>query len=115
MGVLLVQFQGVLSPPGGEVLSLVMKIIRGVLQVEYDDGLLDKLFANMIAEEIFAQVNDESQDFILLNEIIDHQWDSDVVLDQIYRFDVKSNGTQISKRTTKGWKHKVCWKVGGED
>ena len=83
--------------------------------VEYEDGSLDELSANIIAEAIYAQVDDEGRDYVLLDAIVDHKRDSDVALDESNGFEVKSNGNRIPKRTTMGWKLKARWKDGGEN
>ena len=42
-------------------------------EVEFADGTRDKYFANTIAENIYAQVDDEGHHHLLLKEIIDHK------------------------------------------
>ena len=64
---------------------------------------------------IYAQVDDEGRDYVLLDAIVDHKRDSDVALDESNGFEVKSNGNRIPKRTTMGWKLKARWKDGGEN
>ena len=46
-----------------------------IYEVEYSDGHKTSLSANFIAENMFAQVDDEGNRFQLLSEITDHRTD----------------------------------------
>jgi hypothetical protein len=46
-----------------------------VVVVQCDDGCVEEFAANEIAEHIFAQVDGEGNQFVLLNGIIDHKND----------------------------------------
>jgi hypothetical protein len=46
-----------------------------IYEVEYSDGQNASLSANIIAENMFAQVDDEGNRFQLLSEITDHRTD----------------------------------------
>ena len=83
--------------------------------VDYEDGSSDELASNVIAEAIFAKVNDEGREYLLLDSIIDHKRDDSVVLNESNGFDIKPNGTKVSKKTTKGWKFLLCWKDNSEN
>ena len=80
--------------------------------VEYYDGSTDVLSANVIAEAIFSQVDDEGRDFLMLDEIVDHERDEKEALDDSNCWEVKKNGDKVLKRTTKGWRFRVRWKDG---
>ena len=80
--------------------------------VEYDDGSTDVLSANVIAEAIYSQVDDEGRDFLLLDEIVAHEKDANEALDDSNCWDVKNNGDKVYKRTTQGWRCHVRWKDG---
>jgi hypothetical protein len=51
-----------------------------VYKVEFQDGTIQEYAANLIAEAIFAQVDDEGRQFQLIDSIIDHQTDATAVL-----------------------------------
>ena len=44
--------------------------------IEFKDGSVDKYTANVIAENMFAQVDDEGNQYLLMNEITDHRKDN---------------------------------------
>jgi hypothetical protein len=79
--------------------------------IEYEDGTSDRMFANTIAENIYAQVDEEGKQFALLKEITDHRTDENAI-DIANGFTVLPNGRRIRKRTTKGWKLLVEWMDG---
>ena len=41
--------------------------------VEFEDGAPDVYSANMIAENMYAQVDNEGKTFALMSEIVDHK------------------------------------------
>jgi hypothetical protein len=79
--------------------------------IEYDDGTSDKMFANTIAENIYAQVDEEGRQFIILQEISDHRTNTDAVTKE-HGFVTMPNGRRFPKKTTKGWEFLVEWKDG---
>jgi hypothetical protein len=70
--------------------------------IEYDDGTSDRMFANSIAENIYAQVDEEGRQFIILQEIADHRTNADAVTKE-NGYVTMPNGRQFPKKTTKGW------------
>jgi hypothetical protein len=56
-----------------------------VYNVEFPDGRVDKYAADIIAESMFTQVDDEEVQYLLMDEIVDHLRDGTAVLtdDQI--------------------------------
>eukprot|EP00978_Attheya_sp_CCMP212_P014981 scaffold38463_cov27-Attheya_sp.AAC.3 len=67
-----------------------------------------------MATSIFAQVDDEGYEHILMDEIIEHKADGHAVqCDDMYI--VGKNGNKHMRRTTKGWKLMVKWKDGSSD
>ena len=80
--------------------------------VEYYDGSTEVLAANIIAEAIFSQVDEEGRDFLLLDEIVDHERDDNEALTNSNCWEVKKNGNKIRIPTTKGWRFRVRWKNG---
>jgi hypothetical protein len=80
-------------------------------EVEFTDGTHEKYQANVIAENMYAQVDDEGNEFLLLKEITDHRSDGSAI--QIVDGTVRSaNGMEKPKKTTRGWFLLVQWKDG---
>jgi hypothetical protein len=63
----------------------------------------------VIAENMYAQVDDESNMFQLLDEIMDHKKD-DTVIDKANGTVTLANGNVKPKITTQGWQLLVIWK-----
>jgi Reverse transcriptase (RNA-dependent DNA polymerase) len=79
--------------------------------IEFTDGSVDRYRANIIAENMYAQVDDEGRQFLLLDEITDHKADNTAI--PITDGTVRSaNGSTRPKITTKGWSFLVQWKDG---
>ena len=76
-----------------------------VFEVEYDDGSIEALSANVIAENILAQVDDEGHNQLMLDEIIDHRQNKIVTLSS-------NDVNQKKRRTTEGWDLCIQWKDG---
>ena len=80
-------------------------------EIEYADGHIDELTANVIAENLIAQVDKEGRRQMMLGEIMDHRELHDAI--------PKSKGTYVhlygvkrQKMTTRGWELLVEWKDG---
>jgi hypothetical protein len=79
-----------------------------------DDGSVYRYNANVIAENIFAQCDDEGRRHAVLQEITDHTKDRTAV-EIANGFIMTKKGTRIPKTTTKGWKLLCQWKDGSSD
>jgi hypothetical protein len=79
--------------------------------VEFSDGSRDVYTANLIAENMYSQVDDEGRHFALLSDIIDHKSDGKAVASDDGFF-LDRHGKQQRRITTKGWKLLVEWKDG---
>lgn len=77
--------------------------------VEWNDGRTEEVMANVIAENLFAQVDDEGNSFVLLDDIIDHR-KSDKALSGDDGFITTANGMKRRRHTTQGWELCVQWK-----
>ena len=78
-------------------------------EVEFTDGTREKYQANVIAENMYAQVDDEGLQYLLLQEITDHHKGNSAV--PISEGTVRSaNSTERPKVTTQGWELLVQWK-----
>ena len=82
-----------------------------VYEVEYLDGHKASMTANAIAQNVFAQVDEEGNGHVLMDEIMDHRVDGTEVK-QVDAFIPTSSGTKRRRHTTKGWELLVRWKGG---
>ena len=83
-------------------------------EVEYLDGERTSLAANNIAENLFAQIDDDGNCQVLMDEIIGHRSNKHAVKQQD-AFIVTKMGTKRRRETTKGWELLIRWKGGGTD
>ena len=70
--------------------------------MKFPRGLIHEYTANIIAENLFAKIDDEGKEFVLVKEIVGHRKDGDAVPKE-QGFVVGKNGNRHPKRTTKGW------------
>jgi hypothetical protein len=82
----------------------------GLYEVEFEDGQVGTYAANVIAENVFEQVDDEGFTYTLFDEIVDHKRGADAVKPE-EGFE-QYRGRSVPKRTTRGWKLCVKWKDG---
>ncbi|MEL6803974.1 MAG: hypothetical protein AAFO91_09360, partial [Bacteroidota bacterium] len=85
-------------------------IDTSLYDVEFSDGTTEALAANAIAENIYARIDDEGHEHVLLKEITDHRKDGTAVLSDDAT--IKVNGRDVPRKTTKGWFLCVEWKDG---
>ena len=78
-------------------------------EVEFQDGYKTSLAANAIAENLFAQIDDEGNHHVLFREIIDFRTNGKQVLQQD-AFITTQTGTRRRRETTIGWELLVQWK-----
>ena len=79
-------------------------------EVQFGDGDILEYSANVIAENLYSQVDAEGHRYVLLDSIIDHRKDASAVSKENGLVFVK--GKQVRRMTTKGWKFCVQWKDG---
>ena len=84
-----------------------------MFEVEFLDGTTQALAANVIAENMFAQVDQDGRRLMLLKEIIDHRCTRDAVTKENATITMK-NGRKSRLQTTKGWELLIQWKDGSE-
>ena len=81
-----------------------------VYNVEFPDGSEKEFSANLIAESMISQCDEDGNQCLLLDSIIDHRkTDEAITDDQRY---VTHNGRQYERKTTKGWQVCVQWRDG---
>ena len=121
------------SPHGGSVQGRVTKRIKTDLgtpvgrrhptnplmdtrqyEVELNDGTVAAYYANIIAENMFGQVDSEGQQYALLDEVTDHRKDQSAISSADGWVTTRAN-RRVRKKTTKGWKLLVTWKGGSTD
>jgi hypothetical protein len=78
-------------------------------KVEYPGRHKASLAANVIAENVFAQVDDEGGRHVLFEEIINHRTDGTEVKQQD-AFLTTPKGNKRQRETTKGWEILIQWK-----
>ena len=77
-------------------------------EIKFDDGHVESYAANLIAENIYKQLDNAGNKHCLIDEIIDHQKDNSAMSheDSEYTF----RGCTHQKRMTRGWFLCVQWK-----
>jgi len=78
-------------------------------EVQFTDGTVEKYTANVIADNMYAQIDDEGNTFQLLHEIMDHKKDG-TAIDIADGMITSANGNVKPKVTTAGWWLLVMWK-----
>ena len=84
-------------------------------EVEFDDGSIEVLSANVIAENILSQVDEEGHRQMLLKDIIDHRVDKSEAIDKVNGYYINRYGVKTKVKTTKGWQLCVEWRDGSTD
>lgn len=77
-----------------------------VYKVEYLDGHTESCAANIITENIYAQIDEEGNHFLFLGEITDHH-SHNTAIHHEDKFIM--HGNKIPCRTTQGWYLLVTW------
>ena len=80
-------------------------------EVEYLDGYKASMAANILAENMFAQVDDHGNRHVMFESIIDHRTDGNEIKQQD-AFIRNKSGTERRRETTKGWEILVQFKDG---
>ena len=80
-------------------------------EVEFQDGYRASLAANAIAENLFAQIDEEGNRHVLFQEITDYRTDGKQILQQD-AFITNKYGARRRRETTVGWELLVRWKDG---
>ena len=72
------------------------------------------LAANVIAENMLSQIDDEGQHQMLLDGVVDHRTLQDAIRKSQGTY-VDANGRTQTKQTTRGWDLLVEWKDGSSN
>jgi hypothetical protein len=79
--------------------------------VEFRDGHSESLSANLIAQHLFSQIDEEGNIHVLLDDVIDHERGERAVSKED-AFVMNRNGVKRRRETTQGWKLLCQWKDG---
>ena len=82
--------------------------------VEFADGGVEAVTANIIAENILSQVDEEGQRQLMLDKIVDHRTTKEAIPKSEGTYET-TYGTTRKKRTTRGWEICVRWKDGSHE
>jgi hypothetical protein len=81
--------------------------------VRFPDGDVKEYAANIIAENLLNQINDEGFSTTMVEAVVDHRkTDAAVAPDDMYT--ISHNGTKRIRQTTCGWQLLVKWKDGSK-
>ena len=81
--------------------------------VQFPDGAVKQYAANVIAENMYAQVADNGQTNLILDAITD--WDKNGhAVSKRNKYVKTKHGNKRLRQTTSGWKLRVLWKDGSE-
>ena len=81
--------------------------------VEFPDGETREYAANVIAENMYAQVDADGHVHTMLDSILDHSKDGNAV-EREDMYVVTKSGNRRMRETTNGWKLLIQWKDGSE-
>ena len=82
-----------------------------VYNIETPDGNIQEYTANVIAENMWNQVDDDGYNYNMLYEILGHRKNAEAI-DEINGFYETKNGTKRRVITTKGWDFHIKWESG---
>jgi hypothetical protein len=81
-----------------------------IYDVMFADGSTEQYAANVIADQMYSQVDSEGHSFAIMDEIIDHKKNESLAVSGDDQYIVSPNGRTTTRKTTKGWKLCVQWK-----
>ena len=82
-----------------------------VYDVMFPDGSVSQYAANIIAENIYSQIDEAGYRYQLVECILDHKKDGRAV-PKSEGYVISKNGNKTKRQTTKGWYFKVKWRDG---
>ena len=85
-----------------------------IYDVEFPDGQVKEYSANIIAENMHRQVDEDGYSRDLMEGIIDYSRDNETAVDLADKYLVTRSGQRRMRKTTKGWKLLVKWRDGSE-
>lgn len=82
-----------------------------IFTVRFPDGDEKDVAYNILAEQLYSQVDEEGNQYHLFQEIVGHRR-LKTALDKADQFRINKDGKRIKKKTTSGWDLEVEWKDG---
>ena len=83
-------------------------------EVEFTDGSVREYSANLIAENILVQVDEDGYSLTTINAIIDHKQDPEIVVAKEDGFTTCQRGKRRLRKATIGWQCLVQWSDASE-
>ena len=83
-------------------------------EIEFSDGSSDRLLENVIARNLFSQIDSEGRSMMIFKEIVDHSTDGRAVAKED-GWITRPSGTRTRKATTAGWKLLVEFNDGATE
>jgi hypothetical protein len=84
-----------------------------VYNVQTPDGVIHEYTANIIAEHLWNQVDDDGWEYGLMYEIVDHRMDAETAIPKSKGMvEIAPGGARRRVITTKGWDFQVKWETG---
>ena len=80
-----------------------------IYEVEFPDGQVNDYAANVIAENMLTQVDEDGYSLTMMKGIFDWQKDGEVAVAKEDKYIVTRQGTRRARKTTAGWKLLVQW------
>jgi hypothetical protein len=77
--------------------------------VRFPDGHIEEYVANVVAENLLSQVDDEGHHHVILSDNIDH-CRKPQALSKDYMWITSHNGNRSMRKTTKGWDISIQWR-----
>jgi hypothetical protein len=81
--------------------------------VEFPDGAIKEYSANIIAENMYSQIDSDGYSNTLLDSIIDYRSDGNAITKE-NKYVMTKSGQRRLRKTTEGWKLLVLFKDGSE-
>ena len=85
-----------------------------VYDVEFTDGTIKEYSANVIAENMLSQVDEDGFSMTMMECIIDHKMDAATAVPKDDKYIVTRRGQKKLRKTTTGWKLLIKWKDESE-
>ena len=79
-------------------------------RVEFDDGEVRKLTANVIVESMYAACDDSGNEYLMMDLIVDYRKNNKAVTDPDQK--VVQKGQRFMRQSTVGWQLCVKWRDG---
>lgn len=80
--------------------------------IEFPDGQVKEYAANIIAENLLTQVDEDGYSLTMMKDILASQKDAQIVVPIDSANVIMANGQSRPRKTTKGWKLLVLWEDG---